>query len=168
MALSSIQSDTGSFAGHILDSLSVGKYNKTPEEKLQVVDLEISVSNQRLCKKGPLLTLEIDSDQHLPAAAGGKSCHSSTITSDVREATAAAINIPHDRIHPESADELSCSICTENMSKSQDIRVLSCKHIYHKCCIDPWLLHFGANCPLWYVLKSTPSELRMNCVYLIY
>jgi len=47
--------------------------------------------------------------------------------------------------------ELGCSICTEDFTTGEDVRVLPCKHKYHPACIDPWLLNVSGTCPLWYV-----------------
>jgi hypothetical protein len=45
--------------------------------------------------------------------------------------------------------ELGCSICTENFTTGEDVRVLPCNHKYHPACIDPWLLNVSGTCPLW-------------------
>lgn len=45
--------------------------------------------------------------------------------------------------------ELGCSICTEDFTTGEDVRVLPCKHKYHPACIDPWLLNVSGTCPLW-------------------
>lgn len=51
---------------------------------------------------------------------------------------------------PETAGEqLGCSICTEDFTKGEDVRVLPCNHQYHPACIDPWLLNVSGTCPLW-------------------
>jgi len=50
--------------------------------------------------------------------------------------------------------ELGCSICTEDFTTGEDVRVLPCKHKYHPACIDPWLLNVSGTCPLWYVPQS--------------
>jgi hypothetical protein len=42
-----------------------------------------------------------------------------------------------------------CPICTESFNEVDIVRVLPCKHAYHKTCIDPWLQNFGSTCPLW-------------------
>jgi hypothetical protein len=42
-----------------------------------------------------------------------------------------------------------CSICTEDFQETDIVRILPCKHIYHRRCIDPWLLDFTGTCPLW-------------------
>jgi hypothetical protein len=45
--------------------------------------------------------------------------------------------------------ELGCSICTEDFTTGEDVRVLPCHHKYHPACIDPWLLNVSGTCPLW-------------------
>jgi hypothetical protein len=45
--------------------------------------------------------------------------------------------------------ELGCSICTEDFTTGEDVRVLPCQHKYHPNCIDPWLLNVSGTCPLW-------------------
>lgn len=45
--------------------------------------------------------------------------------------------------------ELGCSICTEDFTTGEDVRVLPCNHKYHPACIDPWLLNVSGTCPLW-------------------
>lgn len=50
----------------------------------------------------------------------------------------------------ETSDEhLGCSICTEDFTKGENVRVLPCNHQYHPACIDPWLLNVSGTCPLW-------------------
>lgn len=44
---------------------------------------------------------------------------------------------------------LTCSVCTEDFVENDTVRILPCGHIYHRRCIDPWLLRFSGNCPLW-------------------
>ncbi|CAL3967061.1 hypothetical protein PZA11_003483 [Diplocarpon coronariae] len=44
--------------------------------------------------------------------------------------------------------DLGCSICTEDFSTGEDVRVLPCNHKYHPACIDPWLLNVSGTCPL--------------------
>lgn len=40
-----------------------------------------------------------------------------------------------------------CSICFEIFKKSEDVKELACKHIYHPKCIDRWL-QSHPNCPI--------------------
>lgn len=37
-------------------------------------------------------------------------------------------------------DNFECCICCLNIKKSEYIRELNCNHIFHKKCIDHWLL----------------------------
>jgi hypothetical protein len=50
---------------------------------------------------------------------------------------------------PGRSGSRQCSVCTEDFIENEKIRILPCRHIYHKRCIDPWLLHFAGTCPLW-------------------
>jgi hypothetical protein len=43
---------------------------------------------------------------------------------------------------------LGCSICTEDFSKGEEVRVLPCNHKFHPDCVDPWLLNVSGTCPL--------------------
>jgi hypothetical protein len=53
--------------------------------------------------------------------------------------------IEQERIQPES----DCPVCTGHFEESDSVRVLPCSHIYHRDCIDRWLLNFAGTCPLW-------------------
>ncbi|NXM84916.1 RN128 ligase, partial [Oenanthe oenanthe] len=41
----------------------------------------------------------------------------------------------------------SCVVCFEQYKLNDVMRVLTCNHVFHKTCIDPWLLEHGT-CPL--------------------
>ncbi|KAL8913956.1 MAG: hypothetical protein Q9171_001341 [Xanthocarpia ochracea] len=43
---------------------------------------------------------------------------------------------------------LACSVCTDDFTKGQDVRVLPCNHKFHPDCIDPWLLNVSGTCPM--------------------
>ena len=43
---------------------------------------------------------------------------------------------------------LGCSICTEDFTKGEEVRVLPCNHKFHPECVDPWLLNVSGTCPL--------------------
>lgn len=49
-------------------------------------------------------------------------------------------------------EHLGCSICTEDFTVGEDVRVLPCDHKFHPQCVDPWLMNVSGTCPLWYVL----------------
>ena len=51
----------------------------------------------------------------------------------------------------------NCTICLEDFSIGDHIRILPCNHIYHKDCIDEWIMKEN-NCPI--CRKEVISELN--------
>uniref|UniRef100_UPI00358EBCC3 E3 ubiquitin-protein ligase RNF149 n=1 Tax=Myxine glutinosa TaxID=7769 RepID=UPI00358EBCC3 len=45
------------------------------------------------------------------------------------------------------ADFDSCAVCIEGYKSSEEVRVLPCKHFFHKNCVDPWLINHRT-CPM--------------------
>ncbi|OAA80192.1 Zinc finger, RING/FYVE/PHD-type [Akanthomyces lecanii RCEF 1005] len=45
-------------------------------------------------------------------------------------------------------EHLGCSICTEDFTLGEDVRVLPCNHQFHPGCVDPWLVNVSGTCPL--------------------
>ena len=41
-----------------------------------------------------------------------------------------------------------CAICLEQFIDDDDVRLLTCKHFFHKNCIDTWLTEHNVHCPL--------------------
>ncbi|XP_015847208.1 RING finger protein 215 isoform X3 [Peromyscus maniculatus bairdii] len=48
---------------------------------------------------------------------------------------------------PEPGTE-TCAVCLDNFCNKQWLRVLPCKHEFHRDCVDPWLM-LQQTCPLW-------------------
>lgn len=48
-----------------------------------------------------------------------------------------------------------CSICLDGFAEHDEVRILSCKHCFHKKCVDSWFLNI-LKCPLCR-LADTPS-----------
>jgi hypothetical protein len=42
----------------------------------------------------------------------------------------------------------TCFICLADFDKEDTIREIKCEHIFHKVCIDPWLLKENKTCPV--------------------
>lgn len=51
-----------------------------------------------------------------------------------------------------------CSICQENYKKNEIIRELPCKHLFHRRCIDRWLLNESSKCPNCRMTVSDKTE----------
>ncbi|KAL2265663.1 hypothetical protein VTJ83DRAFT_6763 [Remersonia thermophila] len=68
------------------------------------------------------------------AATGGGACSAATS----RENTGIKVE----------GDNAACSICTEDFTVGEDVRVLPCDHKFHPSCIDPWLINVSGTCPL--------------------
>jgi hypothetical protein len=49
----------------------------------------------------------------------------------------------------QTEEGLGCSICTEDFTVGEDVRVLPCNHKFHPACVDPWLVNVSGTCPLW-------------------
>jgi hypothetical protein len=60
--------------------------------------------------------------------------------------------------HGPNDEHLGCSICTEDFTVGEDVRVLPCDHKFHPPCIDPWLINVSGTCPLWYVSSPDTFE----------
>ncbi|KAF7503140.1 hypothetical protein GJ744_004282 [Endocarpon pusillum] len=56
-------------------------------------------------------------------------------------------------------DSLSCSICTEDFTLGEALRVLPCNHKFHPLCVDPWLLNVSGTCPLCRIDLRPPQEI---------
>jgi hypothetical protein len=48
-----------------------------------------------------------------------------------------------------------CSVCLDTFVVSQPVRVLKCRHVFHRECVDRWLCEFYNNCP---VCRRVPVE----------
>ena len=56
----------------------------------------------------------------------------------------------------------SCSICTEDFTLGEELRVLPCNHKFHPLCVDPWLLNISGTCPLCRIDLRPPQEATDN------
>ena len=91
-----------------------------------------------------------------PAATGNAGAKGATSTTTVipgRETESLPSNSSNTDVtaNADGSDEqgqLGCSICTEDFTKGEEVRVLPCNHKFHPDCVDPWLLNVSGTCPL--------------------
>ncbi|GAP83842.1 putative RING-7 protein [Rosellinia necatrix] len=57
-------------------------------------------------------------------------------------------------------DHLGCSICTEDFTVGEDVRVLPCDHKFHPACVDPWLVNVSGTCPLCRLDLRPPEDIE--------
>ncbi|XP_016415782.1 RING finger protein 148-like [Sinocyclocheilus rhinocerous] len=57
------------------------------------------------------------------------------------------------------SEEVSCVVCTDPFKHNEQVTVLPCRHLYHKKCIEPWLLEHPT-CPMckYHILKYKIDE----------
>uniref|UniRef100_A0A671KZW0 Si:dkeyp-86f7.4 n=1 Tax=Sinocyclocheilus anshuiensis TaxID=1608454 RepID=A0A671KZW0_9TELE len=57
--------------------------------------------------------------------------------------------------------DVSCVVCTDSFKHNEKVTVLPCRHLYHKKCIEPWLLEHPT-CPMckFHILKYKVSVAR--------
>lgn len=66
---------------------------------------------------------------------------------------------PADESLKGAEDSPSCSICTEDFTLGEALRVLPCNHKFHPLCVDPWLLNVSGTCPLCRIDLRPPQEI---------
>ncbi|XP_047434461.1 RING finger protein 150a [Mugil cephalus] len=58
----------------------------------------------------------------------------------------------------------NCAVCIEGYKPNDVVRILPCKHLFHKHCVDPWLLDHRT-CPMckMNILKALGIPLSADC-----
>ncbi|KAB8338825.1 hypothetical protein FH972_021769 [Carpinus fangiana] len=135
------QSRAKGIARAMLETLPIVKFGDSGQPPK---DVELSESSDASAQRSATASAAETKDATAPGTA-------ETTTS--RDATASAV--PAATPVPVTADagadqdnNATCSICTEDFEKGQDIRVLPCDHKFHPACVDPWLLDVSGTCPL--------------------
>ncbi|CAB1436395.1 unnamed protein product [Pleuronectes platessa] len=59
----------------------------------------------------------------------------------------------------------NCAVCIEGYKPNDVVRVLPCRHVFHKHCVDPWLLDHRT-CPMckMNILKALGVTLNPDCL----
>ncbi|KAI8634134.1 hypothetical protein F5Y19DRAFT_470306 [Xylariaceae sp. FL1651] len=144
------QSRARGLARAMLETLPIVKFGEAdarkPDEENALRDVSGNQQQQpetsQTLAGGALNSVELEGSSD--AANGSTSPH---------EAEDAAISA---NVKPEGAkkepnveeEHLGCSICTEDFTVGEDVRVLPCNHKFHPACVDPWLVNVSGTCPL--------------------
>lgn len=154
------QSRAKGLARAVLDTIPIVKFNDSREPKPETA-IELGNGAQSATTPG----VGVDAVQHTganhteeaasPDGLKEDSKAATSITSaagEAQEESAAKVvsNTPNeDKPADFDPDNLGCSICTEDFTAGEDVRVLPCQHQFHPSCIDPWLTNVSGTCPLW-------------------
>ncbi|CAN6727759.1 unnamed protein product [Malus baccata var. baccata] len=59
------------------------------------------------------------------------------------------LSYPYDRDDAvATARDCNCVVCLCTLGDGEQVRMLQCRHVFHKHCFDSWLDHLNFNCPL--------------------
>jgi hypothetical protein len=140
------QSRAKGLARAMLETLPIVKFGDPEPVKPETRDIELENGNTLAHPSSEVMTVPestpaIPPTKTVPAAAA--------VESGMGPDTQAAGSLNSGEEPVARDGELGCSICTEDFTTGEDVRVLPCKHKYHPACIDPWLLNVSGTCPLW-------------------
>ncbi|KAH6610163.1 ring finger domain-containing [Trichoderma cornu-damae] len=138
------QSRAKGLARAVLETLPIVKFNNQestkPDPELELDTATTDGRDARTQKSASILT-EDARHEAAAAAAGGDE------TNDAAAAAAAGSHVAAEASH-NPVGNVGCSICTEDFTEGEDMRVLPCNHQFHPNCIDPWLINISGTCPL--------------------
>lgn len=138
------QSRAKGLARAMLETLPIVKFGDPEPVKPENRDIELENGNTLAHPPSEIMTVP----ESTPAVSQTKTVPATTTIESGMGPNTQAESIKSGQ-EPVAADgELGCSICTEDFTTGEDVRVLPCKHKYHPACIDPWLLNVSGTCPL--------------------
>lgn len=59
----------------------------------------------------------------------------------------------------------TCSVCLSSFESGDVLKVLPCKHFFHKACLDPWFHKAGA-CPICRQSLASPTSMTLSEGYI--
>lgn len=154
------QSRAKGLARAMLDTLPIVKFGEREGDQAVVKPTDVEMAPTAAAAEGDREESGTKTEAQKTAAteanqpdtsSGANRSPSPDITETTAVATSSASKDSHEGAAKEEGEAPSCSICTEDFERGQDVRVLPCNHSYHPACIDPWLLNVSGTCPLWYV-----------------
>ena len=128
------QSRAKGIARAMLETLPIVKFGD--KDETPKTDVEMNNTNHATPQTEGNVVTE-------PQVTDNTSTNNDSTTDEVRTNSATVL--------PDGTDaegHLGCSICTEDFTKGEEVRVLPCNHKFHPECVDPWLLNVSGTCPL--------------------
>lgn len=138
------QSRARGIARAVLDTIPIVPFRNPSEPK---PDPEVELHGRAIAAETADAT-EVVSD---PASERGPGHSPSVIAPQTSPGADLTDPVPGDSktSDNDSPGLLGCSICTEDFTIGEDVRVLPCKHQFHPACVDYWLINVAGTCPLW-------------------
>lgn len=144
------QSRAKGLARAVLDTIPIVKFgNNEPAKQDPEVELETQRAAHQEDQHHDATTTQESQNPQVSGAIGTNDSQDGQVTPK-DNADARSTNDSNQGEGP----NLGCSICTEDFTVGEDVRVLPCQHQFHPSCIDPWLVDVSGTCPLWYVTTS--------------
>ncbi|KJZ75059.1 hypothetical protein HIM_05545 [Hirsutella minnesotensis 3608] len=150
------QSRAKGLARAVLDTIPIVKFGNQHSSKPDPqLELESAVSDRH--ETATQRTVSSLSDDSRMEIAPVSPRHSGDTKSSVKQSQIAVSAC-------ESADgHAGCSICTDDFTVGEDVRVLPCNHQFHPNCVDPWLVNVSGTCPLCRLdLRPEPDSTMHN------
>lgn len=158
------QSRAKGLARAVLETLPIVKFGDSQPKPDPNLELENATSQQTAGSNADRQSPDNGSNRHLstipesplnspvhpaPAVSGALGTGSDS-EADAAGASRVAQHGPENTSGGTQTEEgLGCSICTEDFTVGEDVRVLPCNHKFHPPCVDPWLVNVSGTCPLW-------------------
>ncbi|KAL7963611.1 hypothetical protein V8C34DRAFT_3389 [Trichoderma compactum] len=145
------QSRAKGLARAVLETLPIVKFNNNQEPIKPDPDLELDAAttdgrDARTQRSSSILTQE--AAHHEVATATPATAAAAAGDSKAGDAAPAVEAHGAVEANPPPVVNVGCSICTEDFTEGEDMRVLPCNHTFHPNCIDPWLINVSGTCPL--------------------
>ncbi|KAI0147087.1 hypothetical protein GGR57DRAFT_265403 [Xylariaceae sp. FL1272] len=142
------QSRAKGIARAMLETLPIVKFGESDNKKPDEEHGDDASSEEHEMRENPhVLVTDASGNVALPRSSTDAATQSSPPADNSDSTTGTTTQAPKNE--PETGDgHLGCSICTEDFTKGEDVRVLPCNHKYHPACVDPWLVNVSGTCPL--------------------
>ncbi|KAI5862335.1 hypothetical protein GGS23DRAFT_93787 [Durotheca rogersii] len=145
------QSRAKGLARAVLETLPIVKFGDPHPAKPDLENELDSISGDRP-QQQPTATTRSGEPNGATEAGASPEAAAAAATSKIGSGAASETSVVSDKNKTDSAraedDHLGCSICTEDFTVGEDVRVLPCGHKFHPQCIDPWLVNVSGTCPL--------------------
>lgn len=140
------QSRAKGLARAVLDTIPIVKFGDSrtgkpdPEHELESTSGDRPQANTPTLDEAPVESIR-QPDVPSEAIAASKSPSEAVAPIGSQECQSSAEGVDDEHV--------GCSICTEDFTMGEDVRVLPCDHKFHPQCVDPWLVNVSGTCPLW-------------------